>query len=362
MQEQVSSFIDKFSGLTEEYKFYNGEVTLRYQPEEHVYYLLKNNELIPQDGVTTIVHIIDKSNALVPWAAKMVAEKLLRTVPTYQTPSGEKLISPLTFDDFTKVVLEAKSAPRDKVEEAADVGHMAHAWIEHYIKLQLNRTTEPLVDLQDERAKSCCNAALKWMKEHNVRWIDTERKIYSRTYSYAGTMDGKALVDSCSNPNCCAKSFSNRLSVIDWKSSNYLYIEYLLQTAAYQYATEEELKEQIDDRWIIRLGKTDGEFEPWHIENRADYVNDFTAFLTALTLYRLVHQLESRMNIKKEWLKDLKKKEKEAAKVAKLAIKCKNADKYKGIKYPTCNSGNPCKTCLEKYAENHKDIDKHQNS
>jgi hypothetical protein len=33
--------------------------------------------------------------------------------------------------------------------------------------------------------------------------------------------------------------------------------------------------------------------------------------------------------------------------------KCRNADRYAGIRFPRCNSGNPCKACLLKYAQVH---------
>ena len=48
--------------------------------------------------------------------------------------------------------------------------------------------------LTDDRAKSCVKAALTWMRSHNVKWLKTEEKIYSKEYDYAGTfMDGLAL-------------------------------------------------------------------------------------------------------------------------------------------------------------------------
>ena len=30
-------------------------------------------------------------------------------------------------------------------------------------------------------------------------------------------------------------------------------------------------------------------------------------------------------------------------------LKCKNADKYKAIRPPTCNGGRPCETCKQKW-------------
>src|SRR5262249_19750690 len=115
----------------------------------------------------------------------------------------------------------------------------------------------------DERAANCCAAAVEWMSQHNVRWLKTERKCFSRKYGYAGTMDGLAVVDSCKDRLCCPHDFTDRLTLVDWKTSNALYVEYLLQTAAYQQAYQEETGETIADRWVIRLGKDDAEFDPW---------------------------------------------------------------------------------------------------
>jgi hypothetical protein len=270
----LDEFIDEFSGKTEPYFFYyvDGKPTveLRFQVEEHLYYLVGElGELILQDGVTTICHIIDKSPALVPWAAKMVVAKLLRLLPTVdvEVPDGEdhlgarvvKNLAPMSLEAFEKILQDAKTAPRDKLEEAGDVGHMAHTWLEFYIKsvIALGKAKEAgdeaaiaehqqsieskLANLpKDERASNCAKAALAWMNEHDVKWVETERKIYSKKHSYAGTLDGLALVSSCNNPLCCVEKFKDRFSVIDWKSSNYLYIEYLYQTAAYQHAISEE--------------------------------------------------------------------------------------------------------------------------
>lgn len=369
-QGSANSFIESFSGMTEEYRFYNDEVVLRYQPDEHIYYLLQDGELIAQEGCTTVCHIIDKSNALIPWAAKKVIEKLLKNVPTYTLPAGEIMLGQMTYADFEKIALDSKSAPRDMLEEASDVGKLAHNWLEQYIKAKLNNTPEPLNWPEDERSKNCVFAALDWMKKHNVRWVETEKKVYSRKHQCAGTMDGLALVDSCDDPLCCPHAFKDRLSIIDWKSSNYLYMEYLLQTAFYELSYEEEFDVDVQDRWIIRLGKETGEFEAWHQEEDT-FEEDSQAFLTALSLYRYTHSIEDRMKIKKDYIKETKKAQKKAqkeadkvaAKAAKeldklekqrqkeeaLKLKCKSADKYKGVKYPTCNGNNPCKSCLDKY-------------
>ena len=50
----LESLIQKFGGVTEEYTFYNGQVTLRYDPKDHVYLLATPDGLEVQDGVTHI--------------------------------------------------------------------------------------------------------------------------------------------------------------------------------------------------------------------------------------------------------------------------------------------------------------------
>lgn len=345
----VNQFVDQFGGWTEAYKFYNGEVELRYDPKEHVYLLVTPTGLERQEGVTTIVHIIDKSEALIGWACKMMATKLLSTTPVTTLPTGDRVVH-LTHSDYESLVLKAKTAHRDKLEEAASIGSIAHAWIEAYIERLLanNFTYSPFPE--NEQSASCCVAALAWMRDHNVRWVCTEKKVYSRHFQYAGTMDGLCIVDSCTDPLCCPNEFRDHLSVADWKTSNYLYPEYLLQTAAYEAAYEEEHGVNIRDRWVIRLGKDDGNFEAWHL-TEDDYEGDITAFLDALNLNRSYQGTTDRIKLKANAIKAARKAEARQVKEAALKVKCKSADKYKGTRKPTCNGGNPCHTCIKKYEE-----------
>ena len=172
----------------------------------------------------------------------------------------------------------------------------------------------------DERAVNCGLAAWEWMKAHNVRFQSTERYIYSRQYGYAGTCDGTALVDSCDNPACCARIRQDELSIIDWKTSNYLYVEFLYQTAAYQQALEEEYpKTHYKARWILRLGKEEGDFASWY---EKDFAGDFTGYHACLELTRIHRKVEQRMREQKKLLTFRKRAAKTAEKEAeKLAAK-----------------------------------------
>ena len=348
----ADAFIKKFSGLTESYWFYDRTIELRYDPKDHVYLLVTpDGQLEKQEGVTSICHIVDRSYVLIPWACKMMGQKLqLLTSPFVE---NEWLSQPKS--SFDAAIELSKTAHKDKLEEAGNIGHIAHAWIESYInsciandKLLGEQILESMP--AEERAKNACVAAVDWMIKHNIRWICTERKIYSKKYKYAGTMDGMCLADSCQDPNCCKKDFKNHLAIVDWKTSNYLYVEYLLQTAAYKQAYQEETKQMVKDRWVIRLGKEDAEFESWHLE-QDDYPADWQAFRAALELSRSMGTVEARIKSVKDVLRNVKKKAKADAKLVSLKIKCRAADKYKGMRKPTCNNGDGCEFCLKVYQE-----------
>ena len=182
--------------------------------------------------------------------------------------------------------------------------------------------------LTDERATNCVKAALLWMRSHNVKWLKTEEKIYSLKHDYAGTMDGLAYVDSCTDPACCTEQFTHRLCLIDWKSSNQLKTEYCFQTAAYQQALQEEFSSPIESRWVLRLGKSEeeaGKFEPWFLSNK-DFVTDLDAYLACLSLTRLVDTTNERMKGQKSSIRAVKKEQRETAKaLAKEQAKLQKA-------------------------------------
>jgi len=247
----LAGFLDQFTTLTESYFFYNNTVELRFNVADHKYYLVSPDlgNLIEQYVVTTVLRIIDKSPALVPWASKKCAEKILRTIPLSTTKDefGSILLAPITLEDFTKLVLKAKNAHKEILEDAGDIGHMAHKCLENSIQHAIDHTQGIVQELRevptDEKAKAAAEAGFAWMRAHHVRWVGTERKIYSKKYAYAGTADGLAWVDSCEDKSCCSEQYKGHLALVDWKSSNSLHEEYCYQTAAYLQALIEEFRD-----------------------------------------------------------------------------------------------------------------------
>lgn len=352
MSEDLDKFIKKFSGLTEEYSFYDGTIKLLYDIKAHVYMLIKpDGTLEVQDGVTNIAHILDRSKVLLPWCAKVMAQKFLLNAQKFHTPEGYSF----TTEQLETLIREAKSAHKERLTDAGEVGTAAHNWIEQWIKCDLAGTDFSWIllakDNLEERAQNCCNAALQFCKNHNIRWIQTERKVYSRSNRYAGTMDGLARADSCNDPTCCLEQFKDRLTLIDWKSSNGLWIEFLLQVpGAYKRAFEEETGQAIEDVFIIRLGKEDGAFQTWHVDAELA-AKSWDAFLKALELSRSMADLNALVDEQKDTRRAVKKSEKAAQKAENLRVKCPKFSKYKGTRKTKCHNGRPCEACEKKYKE-----------
>ena len=313
----LEGFVQRFGHVSEDYFFYDKSIVLRFDKEEHIYYRVNElGNLTPVDGVTTVCGIIDKSHALVPWAAKMVVEKLLRIIPT-ETIDNVISLRHLTLEEFTRFALDAKGAHKEKLESAGDIGRAAHQCLEDSIKhaiVESGNTVQTLVNLPfDAQAEHCARVALAWMQTHKVRWTDTERKIYSREHNYAGTLDAIAYVSSCNDRACCPEAFEDRLCLIDFKTSNALRTDYCLQVAAYQQAIVEELGTPIKSRIILRLGKEDGAFQPWFLPENT-FTEDLSGFLTCLRLVRIMEAIEDRMKSQRNNIKTIKKEQKEAAK------------------------------------------------
>lgn len=279
----LEKFLQKYGNVTEEYKFYNDTISLRYDPKKHVYYRVTPEGLIKLFGVTTVTKIIDKSDILIPWGCKMMEQKFKRLLDAENSNEFQ-------YDWLIGAIKNAKSAHKDKLEEAGAIGKETHNWIESFIKDLLHGTKDIQDFPENKKVQNAAVAALDWITKHNVRWLHTERKVYSKEHDYAGTTDGICLVDSCTDTNCCPVEFKDHLTLVDWKTSNYLYVEYILQTAAYKSAFEEELGLDIKDIWLVRLGKDDGKFETWHLTDEAIQLG-WEAFLAALNLSRAMVRL-----------------------------------------------------------------------
>jgi hypothetical protein len=344
--------------------FYGGTKKLRFDEKSWTYFLiLPDGSLLAQSGVTGVTKLCTPVQPLMAWAVRTALERakklLMEGGYVYSDDAG--VVKKLFEAELDKILADAKKADTDELEAAGDTGTAAHDWIEQYIRATLannmDRRLELLAKLpEDDRAANACIAALVWMVEHNVRWISTEEKVFSLLYGFAGTMDGLAYCDSCSDPICCPHPFTSRLSLVDWKTSNALRLQYLYQTAAYQQGKQEESGVKIEDRWINRLGKDDAaEFDPWHVEGDELFKDDFQGYLNAQALSKSMRKTELRLQEVGAYKRGERKKVRDALRDLAHAIKCPDAAEYKGSrKKKGCNGKDTmCETCTKIYLDKH---------
>lgn len=254
------------------------------KPSRHIYQV----NGIRKTGVTTFLGIKDKSTALVSWATELAADHLLSIVQ-----KG----SVITEAD----IYLAQDLHAQRKQEAADLGTIIHDWCEQYIKFKLKIKGYTMPEMpEDTSAQVGVSAFLDWEKEHKVKFVSSERVIYSRKHDYIGKMDIEAYVDG-------------DLCLVDLKSSNGLYNTVRMQTAAYLKADEEESKREYVGRWAIRLsketeaeymakmkkkqkkdvlkGKEPREIKPYQVfeakyfdQNKGELEYDFEAFLSTIVL------------------------------------------------------------------------------
>lgn len=202
----------------EEFELYKGKCKVKFYPNSHRY--IVNGK--PTGGsVTSIISIYDKSQALVTWATELAREYLL-----------EIGVGKITEEN----IYESCELHAIKKKEAADVGTKIHDWCDKFI-----RNENPPMP-EEKEVQIGVNAFMEWIADNKVKFISSERAVYSRKHDFVGKMDIEAKVNG-------------KLCLIDLKSSNGLYNTMYMQTAAYVKADEEESGKKYQGRWLLRLAK-----------------------------------------------------------------------------------------------------------
>lgn len=215
-------------------KLYDNEIELAWYPNSHSAKL--NGECLI--SVTAATGMVDKSGVLIHWATKL-AENYLIDVKE----SG----SQISLND----VREACSLHRVKKEQAAEIGKIVHKWAEDYAKG--NNPELPSDDTPDgEKVLNGVLAFLKWVDENKIKFVETERMVYSKKYGYFGWMD---LAFTKGTEDHKIFHFG------DYKTGGGIYPEMRYQVRGYNYAYMEEMGNKltipIGSSFILRFAKED---------------------------------------------------------------------------------------------------------
>lgn len=239
-------------------------------------------------SVTTILGVLNKP-ALVPWAAKVeremvteAAKSLYRVIQTYPHGPGGGMVDEASYALQLSVFIGKTKAHAKIMAVAGEIGSEIHSLAEYEARRMMGLMLGPRPQVKPEAEE----AFKKW-----VLWKDSlllfqpvflEQKLINMTFGYAGRMD---LTANIQKEGEAGPSYT----LIDYKSGKGIYVESIIQVAAYIKAIE-SMKQEVPVRAVIcRLPKNIGDPDPevrWVEKEELD--NAFGAFLHTMAMYEWV--------------------------------------------------------------------------
>ena len=207
-----------------EHSLYKDKIKLVFDSVKHTY---KVDDKIVY-GVTGIIGIINKP-ALVNWATNLAVNKV-RERKDYLEKHLEDVLK------------EAKGEHYKVSKEAKELGTRVHNVADRWFSEDKFGLVQEMLLVKREEERNALSVMLEFLKTSKPDRKFGEKKIYSKKYSYAGTVDFIGLLNGV-------------MTVADYKTSSAIYPDYFLQTSAYAQAIEEELGIKVKQTAVIRFGK-----------------------------------------------------------------------------------------------------------
>ena len=214
------------------------EYTIRYHTGDKVlleYDHAAHSYVVEEEKVPNVTTLIDGvfPKYLTEWAARCGADY-------WKTHSDE-------VEDMYHGIIRAH---KDVSGAARDIGHETHYWLEEYINSSIKNPNE--VDWKlgalSDKAKNAVQAFIKWEASHDIVWMGSEKKVYSKDYGYAGTVDAIAMING-------------KYCIVDFKTSAKIYKEAYVQLSAYAQAVEEIHGKPVDLAVVLRLDKEEDKYQ-----------------------------------------------------------------------------------------------------
>lgn len=211
-------------------------------------------------GTTTVIGRFKESGGLLQWAFK-------------QGQSGA-------------------SSLYEQRDKAADIGTAAHAMIETHInegdpKKALSQLTPAEGGAEFiEKATNAFEMYLKWEKQTGIKLLSKyqEIQLVSPQYKFGGTPDAIGEIDG-------------EIVLLDWKTSNGVYQDYIIQLAAYQHLINEGVR--MDDGKSLELKVSKGahllRFAKEYPDFGHHYFGDLSTAWRQFVLFREAYELDKEL-------------------------------------------------------------------
>lgn len=170
----------------------------------------------------------------------------------------------------------------DKRDEAGEAGTLAHEMVEAHINEQLQPSP---VDCSEEiysQALQGFDNYLNWQENNKIEVVRQEIPLVSEKYQFGGTPDGIGY------------DGQRRRILVDWKTSNKVYPDHLIQLAAYAQLWEENYpNDPITGGYhLCRFSKEHGDFAHHYFTELDDAWEQFKLFLQC---YQIDKKLKKRV-------------------------------------------------------------------
>jgi hypothetical protein len=209
----------------------------------------KEGQKVP--GTTTVIGRFKESGALIAWAYNRGKEGL----ELYES--------------------------RDK---AAELGTIVHSMVEEFIKkndpydlIQGIKLTQADLD----SITSAFDAFQEWFESNKFEIISQEEQLVSEVYKFGGT------------PDAVANDSKGRLVLLDWKTSNGVYQDFLYQLGFYRILWNENYPDNplTGGSHLCRFSKENGDFAHYYFPNLDEAER---AAVLMVELYNIDKQLKKR--------------------------------------------------------------------
>jgi hypothetical protein len=159
------------------------------------------------------------------------------------------------FSDFSMI-------PENVLTQAQERGSDVHDMALYLIQNRLDESTI------DEVYLGYLNAIKAFLRDYNIKIIETEKIVYSKTWDFVGKLD-------------FLFQYNDELILIDWKTSTVISKSTDIQLSAYKIAWEEnkKSKQKIKKIWCVQLQKN-GKYKIFPCKNEKH------VFLAAVQNYK----------------------------------------------------------------------------
>jgi len=152
---------------------------------------------------------------------------------------------------------------------AADIGTLAHAMLQSWIHGNLGMVARPdSMSTEDyAKAEAAFQSYLTWEQQTRLKLLQTEVALVSEKHCYGGTPDAIGEIDG-------------EVCLLDWKSSNRLFVDMLCQVAAYGILWDENHPDQplTGGFHLLRFSKDHSDFDHKHFAELKDAADQFLDF------------------------------------------------------------------------------------